>query len=62
MSVLTWVHAHWAIIATILFLISELLGESQRIRENSIFGLIREFLQSEAGRGSSEMKEGLEKE
>jgi hypothetical protein len=59
MSVLTWLHAHWAVIATILFLVSELLGETQSIRENSIFGVVREFLRGESEKTSEDLAKVL---
>lgn len=59
MSVLTWIHAHWAVIATILLLVSELLGETQSIRENSIFGVVREFLRGESEKASEDLAKVL---
>ena len=40
--------ANFHYIFMILFLISEIIGETTRIKSNSIFGVIRNFLRGEA--------------
>jgi hypothetical protein len=48
------------IIMTILFLISELLGENKKIKSNSVFGLIRSFLKSESKTALPEVENSIQ--
>jgi hypothetical protein len=53
MTTFNWIQSHWAPIATILWLLSELLGETARFKSNSILGLIRDFFKKEAAKVKS---------
>lgn len=39
----------------ILFLLSEIIGESEKIKSNSIYGVIHSFLKGEAKKSQSEV-------
>lgn len=47
MKAFNWIKKRWAIIATILFLLSELIGEIPAIKESSVFGFVRDSLKTE---------------
>jgi len=49
------------IMMSILFLISELLGENKKIKASSVFGLIRSFLKGEALKAQPEVAKMIEK-
>jgi hypothetical protein len=51
---------HSGIIMTILFLISELLGESQKIKSNSVYGFIRSFLKGESKSALPEIEKSIQ--
>ena len=47
MVVFNFIKNNWGVIATLLFLVSELLGEFKNLKSNSIFGLVVDFLRGE---------------
>ena len=47
MTIYEWTHANWTVIATILFLLSELLAQIPSVKANSIFQVILGFLKKE---------------
>jgi hypothetical protein len=53
---------HSATITLILFLISELLGENEKIRANSVFGAFRSFLKGESLKVLPEVEKHLREE
>ena len=61
MTTFNWIQAHWAYIATALFIISELLGEVPSIKSNSVFGFIRDFLKGEAKKDTADLAKALDK-
>ena len=61
MAILKWTQTNWAVIVSVLFLISELLGESEKIRSNSVFGVVRDLLKGEAKQAESELVKAIEK-
>jgi hypothetical protein len=61
MTIFNWIQSHWAHVATILFILSELLGEIPSIKSNSVFGLIRDFLRGEAKKDTAELAKALDK-
>jgi hypothetical protein len=66
MDVINWTQAHWGIIVTILFFVSEWLGETQKAKSNSVYGLIVNFLikffKGEAKKAEPEIIKAIEKE
>ena len=46
---------HLGVIMTVLFLLSELIGENKSISANSIFGLIKSFLKGESLKAKSDV-------
>ena len=61
MATINWIQAHWAHIATVLFIISELLGEIPSIKSNTVYGFIRDFLKSEAKKDADDIAKALDK-
>ena len=61
MTVFNWILAHWAHIATILFIVSELLGEIPSVKSNSVYGFIRDFLKGEAKKDAADLAKALDK-
>ena len=61
MTIFNWIQSHWAHIATVLFILSELLGELPSIRSNSVYGLIRDFLRGEAKKDAADLAKALDK-
>jgi hypothetical protein len=61
MAIVKWTQDNWAVIVSVLFLISELLGESDKIKSNSVFGVIRDFLRGEAKKVEPEVLKATEK-
>jgi hypothetical protein len=59
MTMFNWIQSHWGIIATILFLASELIGEASDVKANSIFGVIRNFLKGEAKKGINSLEKDI---
>ena len=47
-QVLEFAIQHAAIVTTLLFLLSELIGESESLKASSVFGFIRNFLKGES--------------
>jgi hypothetical protein len=61
MTIFNWIQTHWVHIATLLFIVSELLGEIPSIKSNSIYGLIRDFLKGEAKKDTADLAKALDK-
>ena len=61
MDAYSFISKHWGMIATILFLWSELLAEVPAIRANSIFSLIRDLFKGEAKKAQHEIVEAITK-
>lgn len=59
-GVIEYVSHSWGIIAFILFLLSELIGENKRIRSSSIYGLIRDFLKGESIKAKPKLEKLLD--
>ncbi len=60
-AVISFVTTHYAILVTILFLLSELIGEIPSLKSNSVFGLIRDLLKGEYKKESQDLAKALEK-
>ena len=57
MQIYEWISNQWSVIATILFLSSELIGEVPSIKSSSVYGLIRDLLKGEYQKAKPKLEE-----